>query len=195
MADLIDCSPLTHNDERLGRPLLSGPGVTLAEMPREGLILLRGPEKVDFLDQAEKLLGHSLPTKPNRVASTDRGAGQQAALWLRPGGWLLRCPLEECSSLIEKLDKNLEKNACLALDVSHQYLVINIAGAKARELLSKTCPLNLNPGHFTKDHCAATLLGEILVILQQISDTPSYDLFVEQSLARFTWWWLQELTK
>ena len=187
MAELLDRLPVGPADEHLRPMILSGDGVTVSLQPRNGLILLRGGDTEEFQAKASAALGISLPLTPNSVAET----ADVMALWLRPGGWLLLAAPVRASALLAEIGPALAGHPHLALDVSHQYVRATVTGGGARALLSRSCTLDLRPDRFRTGDCARTRLGDVPVIIRPTGD--GYDLLIEQSLARFTWWWLEEL--
>ena len=107
----------------------------------------------------------ALPAEPNTAA----GKGERRALWLGPDQWLVVTP------------SGAEGRA-----------VIGLAGAHARDVLAKGCPLDLHPRAFGPGRCAQSTLAKALVILHQLSDRPSYDIYVERSFADYLWTWLED---
>ena len=68
--------------------------------------------------------------------------------------------------------------------------VIEIAGARAREVIAKGCPLDLHPRAFGPGNCAQSRLARTLVTLAQVDDAPTFELIVRRSFADYLWQWL-----
>jgi sarcosine oxidase subunit gamma len=185
MPEFMDRSPVGHLDEPLSRAVLAGDGVILAERPREGLLLLCGPDTAAFRNAASQAIGLVLPGEACAVNMADG----KAALWLSPGRWLIRSRLDKVAALMAALSRIEPDFSHLAVDVSHQYVVFSLTGWGGRAFLAKGCSLDLHPDKFASGHCASTLLGDLPLLIQQTDDTPGYDLIVDQSLARFALWW------
>lgn len=184
MVELLDRSPL--GDSSLA--VLTGAGVTLAERPRDGLLMLAGPDTMAFRGEASQVLGILLPAEPCGAEMADN----KAALWLSPGRWLVRVKLDDVARLAADLSRKISGDWGLVVDVSHQYLVFSLTGWGAPAFLAKGCSLDLHPDKFSVGQCARTLLGDLPLLIHKTEDTPSYDLIVDQSLARFAWWWFAE---
>jgi len=73
----------------------------------------------------------------------------------------------------------------VALDVSHAYGCIEIAGDKASELLAKGCVLDLHLRHFPPGACAATGLWGIRTIIRHLPDR--FHVLVTRSYAHSLW--------
>lgn len=188
MVELLDRSPLAGEGE-LSDLTMSGEGVTVSALPRQGLILLRGPESDSFIDSVRKGAEVALSLQPN----TSVEAGDVTGMWTRPGGWMIRCPHDKVQTVQARLDAALKDIHHLALDVSHQYVTYSLAGPGVHRLLAKDCALALGQIDQNTGWCARTLLGDIPVFLFSMLSNGkdgelSYGMIVDQSLARFAWW-------
>jgi heterotetrameric sarcosine oxidase gamma subunit len=79
-----------------------------------------------------------------------------------------------------------------ALDMSHAYTRIEIAGRNAEELIAKGCSLDLHPRMFPPGACAATGFTGMRTILWRVPDSERFELFVGRSHAVSLWEWLLE---
>lgn len=66
-----------------------------------------------------------------------------------------------------------------------------VAGARARELLSRGVSLDLHPTRFAVGQVAVTTVGHIGVLLRQVDAAPTYQLLVARSYAGSLRHWLQ----
>ena len=64
------------------------------------------------------------------------------------------------------------------VDQSHGRAVLRLAGARARDVLAKGCRLDLHPRAFRPGMCAQTAIAQIGVLLHQVDERPTYDLYV-----------------
>jgi len=71
--------------------------------------------------------------------------------------------------------------------VSDYYTVIRVAGAKARDVMAKGCPIDLHPTVFRTGNCAGSLYNKAAIRLLQMDDTPTYDIMVRWSFAEYLW--------
>jgi heterotetrameric sarcosine oxidase gamma subunit len=142
------------------------PGIVLSE--RSDLRIMLIIERTTGGQISEALARHvgEVPREPNTVA----GGGRVA--WMAPGQWLAFGLHED--------------NA--GIDVSDAYGAIAIEGPRARELLSKSVPLDLEHA-LTPGRCARTLLGSIPVFLMANEDASILAL-VGRSQAHAAWTWL-----
>lgn len=162
-------------------------GVLLSERPLADQVNLRGDgASVEFLQVARTTLGYALPTEPGTITE---GAGGRA-LWLGPNEWLLVAPLG--AALAGTLAQGLAGRSFAATELGDARAVIGLSGRNARDVLAKSCPLDLHPKFFDPGRCAQTKLSKIAAIIEQRDDTPSYEIYVARSVARYAWRWLED---
>lgn len=164
-------------------------GVRLCERPFLGHLILRGePARRNLTSGVKRVLGVSLPRKPNTVAAAD----DVKILWLGPDEWLVVTPPGRESEIVPALRGALVKAFASVTDVSSAQTVINIEGPKARDALAKGCPLDLHPRAFASGQSAQSRIAKADAIIHQLDDTPSFDLFVRRSFAEYLWSWLTD---
>ncbi len=162
-------------------------GVLMSEHPLAEHVNLRGDgASVEFLQVARTTIGYALPTEPNTVTE----GTNSRALWLGPHEWLLVAPLG--TALVATLGRGLAGRAFAATELGDARAVIGLSGPNARDVLAKSCPLDLNPKSFGPGRCAQTKLSRIAAIIAQRDDAPSYEIYVARSVARYTWRWLED---
>jgi sarcosine oxidase, subunit gamma len=161
----------------------------LAELAVPGQINLRGrPSDTAFLAAAGGVLECRLPVSPNTVQT----AGDLTVLWLGPDEWLILTPPGAEAAIIARLTEALAGLRAAVTDVSGNLARLRLAGARARDVLAKGCSLDLHPRRFAAGQCAQTLILRSGVILHQIDDAPSYDMFPRRSFAEYLWLWLTD---
>lgn len=176
-----ECAPL-DNVLRPGAP--NGPsGVALSDRRFVGQINLRG--RGEAVTAAGAALGYALPVEAN----TTVGNGVSRACWLGPDEWLLICEDDQRAELKKLLDDALAGRAFAATDVTDSRAVLRIAGACARPVLAKGCPLDLNARSFGVGRVAQSLVGRAQAMILPI-EGGGYDLFVARSFAGYLWTWL-----
>ena len=163
-------------------------GVVLCERRFRAKVNLRGKPTKRFLDAAAEALGLALPKTPNTTAA----AGDLAALWLGPDEWLVVGPPGREGAIADDLRAALARQHSAVTDVTEGRTVIGLAGAHARDVLMKGCPLDVHPRAFKPGMCAQSLLAKATIILHQTSDAPAYDIYVERSFADYLWSWLED---
>jgi sarcosine oxidase subunit gamma len=76
------------------------------------------------------------------------------------------------------------------VDNSDAYAIVGVRGASARNILAKGCTLDLHERVFHSGCSTRTLLGQVQVILHQVTDDPDYEIHIHRSFAEFLWEWL-----
>lgn len=147
----------------------SPPGLTLAEQRFPAMIEAR------IWDDAAHIAGVALPA-PNRSAATDG----IVALSLGPRRFLLVGP---------DLPARLLGSSAAFADQSHARVVIRLAGPRLRDVLGKGTGIDL--ARFAKGDVAATLLGQVAVVLHA-TDDEMIDVYAPRSYALSLWQWLVE---
>ncbi len=180
-------------------------GVLMGERPYRGLVNLRGPAGDKTFDSAvQEALGVALPSEPNTTAGTT-GEGDLRVFWLGPDEWWVVTP-GDGPAMADKLRAALAGQKAAVTDVSESRTCIHISGARARDLLSKGCPLDLHPRVFSAGRCAQSLCAKAMITLHQVADDsddgdeasgsgPVYDVYVLNSFAEYLWLWLEDAAR
>jgi sarcosine oxidase, subunit gamma len=162
--------------------------LSIREVPFVTQIDVRGnSQSGEFPAAAHAVLGGDLPLAPNtftRMSSLD-------ALWLGPDQWLLVSIGESAASgLKASLRRALAGQRVSIVDVSDCRALLDLCGPQSREVLMQGSSLDLHPRSFGPGQCAQTLLARAPIILQQLTDTPSYRIFVARSFSHYLAKWL-----
>src|SRR3954454_16588182 len=167
----------------------AGDRVRLAELTPPGQINLRGrPYDPRFVRTVGAVLGCVLPLSANTVTS----AAEVTVLWLGPDEWLLVTNPGEETALVGRLREALGDIHAAVTDVTGNRTRLRLSGPVARETLMKGCSLDLHPRSFRPGQCAQTLLARGGIILHQIDDAPTYDIYPRRSFSEYTWMWLSD---
>jgi len=75
-------------------------------------------------------------------------------------------------------------------DQSGGRTVLRIGGSRARDVLAKGLPIDLDPRAFHLGSAATSAISHIGVQLWQADDTRSYDIAIFRSLSESFWRWL-----
>ncbi len=164
-------------------------GISMCERGFRDQLALRGNvgDKA-FVAAVEQVLGVAPPAQANTVA-THRGI---TLLWLGPDEWLVTLPDGRGAKALAALEEALAGQHFLVSDVSCSRTVIGLAGEHARDVLSKGCSLDLHPREFGPGRCAQSVLARCHMLLHQLDDTPTYDVYVHRSFADYAWTWLED---
>jgi sarcosine oxidase, subunit gamma len=162
--------------------------LSIREVPFAVQIDLRGnSHSGEFPAAAYGILGGDLPLAPNtftRMSSLD-------ALWLGPDQWLLVSFGNAATSGLEAgLRRALAGQHASIVDVSDCRAVLDLSGPQSRQVLLQGLSLDLHPRTFGPGQCAQTLLARAPIILQQLTDAPSYRIFVARSFSHYMVKWL-----
>jgi sarcosine oxidase subunit gamma len=193
--DFLRQGPLDHLglESRAVAEAAAEHGVSLRERSHRGIVNLRGlPEDAAFMAAAEKALGFALPTAANTVAGDGAtGDSGKRAIWLGPNEWWI-VDQGDGPAIAAELSAALDDVFAAVTDVSENYTVIEIAGARARDTLAKGTPFDLHPRVFQPGQSAQTMLAKATACLHQTSEAPAYDVYVRCSFAEYLWRWLED---
>ena len=191
MSDLRQESPLTGIRSNTAAGDTRSPGVILTERPFLAYVNLRGDAGgASFPAAVEGVLGVSIPAGPNTIAEGE----DITVCWMGPNEWLIILRPGAQTRCLTELREALGEHHASAVDVTGGYTLVNVAGARRRELLAKGCTLDLHPTSFSPGQCAQTNLGKAGVLLiprGDASDAQSFDVIVRRSFADYLGIWLQ----
>ena len=149
-------------------------------------INLRGKKK-EFFTKIGKILSIILPIEPNTSTSNQ----QYNTLWLSPDEWLVYFKGED-RQLFDNLFNEISKlNFGSVVDVSNQWICINIKGNKTFDLLSSGSPFNFESFKKTKNSVTQTLLNHTDVIIHH-KEINEINLFVRRSFSEDLWLWIKD---
>jgi sarcosine oxidase subunit gamma len=88
------------------------------------------------------------------------------------------------------LRRSLDRQHVSIVDVSDCRAILDLSGPQSRPALMQGSSLDLHPRSFGPGQCAQTLLARAPIILQQLTDAPSYRIFVARSVSHYMTKWL-----
>ncbi len=149
-------------------------------------INLRGKKK-EFFTKIGKMLSIILPIEPNTSSSNQLFS----TMWLSPDEWLVYFNGEDKQLFKSLFDEISKFNFGSIVDVSDQWICINIKGSKTFDLLSSGSPFNFNNFKQNKNSVTQTLLNHTDVIIhhKEINDI---NLFVRRSFSEDLWLWIKD---
>jgi sarcosine oxidase subunit gamma len=181
-------------DVRLESPLIGAAGLlesphvraskhfTLRERPFLDLVMVRG-ELADaaFVDAFEGVVGCRPPAAPNTVA---RSAAYDV-LWLGPDEWLVRSSGPVPAGVLEdKLAPVIAGTYSAAVDVGSGYTVVELSGARVRDVLARGCPLDLHPSVLKAGQCAQSHYFKASIVLVPTGGD-RFEIVVRRSFADY----------
>ena len=170
---------------RIGRSAGTA-GVTLGERTDFGLatVMVRKGRQGDLAAAAEQAYGVALPARSRLAAGPRAGF-----IGTGPGQWLVVSESLRNGELARDLAANFRGLASIS-DQSDGRAVVRISGPKARDVLAKGLPIDLDPRTFKVGDAATSLVSYIGVQLWQVDETPTYDIAVFRGFAESFWGWL-----
>ena len=153
---------------------------------------LRG-KKREFFTAVGKHLDMILPTEAN----TSSSSAKLTSIWLSPDEWMV-----VSNELIEKntskydLEENLynsisKTNLGAVVDITDQFVMLELEGSKIYELFSSGCPYNFNVFKEKIGSTTQTLLNNIDVIIHNKGEN-LVNLFVRRSFVEHLFSWIND---
>ena len=162
------------------------PSLVITELTGLGLatVACRKGQAAALSAAVRKAYGVDLPAS-SRVA---QGAAVRF-IGYGPGQWLAVSEALANEALASELAAKLQGLASVS-DQSGGRTVLRVSGNRARDVLAKGLPLDLDPRAFPLGSAATSAISHIGVQLWQADDTRSYDLAIFRSLSESFWRWL-----
>jgi len=162
------------------------PSIVITELTGLGLatVACRKGQAAALSAAVRKAYGVDLPAS-SRVA---QGAAVRF-IGYGPGQWLAVSEALANEALASELAAKLQGLASVS-DQSGGRTVLRVSGNRARDVLAKGLPLDLDPRAFPLGSAATSAISHIGVQLWQADDTRSYDLAIFRSLSESFWRWL-----
>ncbi len=153
---------------------------------------LRG-KKREFFTTVGKHLDMILPTEANTSSSSSK----LTSIWLSPDEWMVvsnettkkdtnKYEIEEI--LYSSISKT---NLGAVIDITDQFVMLEIEGSKIYELFSSGSPFNFNEFREKKGSTTQTLLNNIDVIIHNKSEN-LVNLFVRRSFSEHLFSWIND---
>jgi sarcosine oxidase subunit gamma len=153
---------------------------------------LRGKER-EFFTTVGKHLDMILPTEANTSSSSSK----LTSIWLSPDEWMVVSneTTEKDSNnydLEESLYNSISKtNLGAVVDVTDQFVMLELEGSKLYELFSSGSPFNFNEFKEKKGSSTQTLLNGIDVIILN-KGINLVNLFVRRSFSEHLYSWIND---
>ncbi|CAD5110063.1 sarcosine oxidase subunit gamma [Zestomonas carbonaria] len=181
-------SPLFHAglDELAGKGKRQA-GVSLREKKLLGHLVLRGDAKDPaFAGGVHKALGLELPVALTLVAS-----GETSLQWLAPDEWLLIVPGGEELATEQRLRAALQDLHYSVVNVSGGQTILELSGARVREMLMKSTSYDVHPSNFPVGKAVGTTFAKSQLVIRHTAED-TWELLVRRSFADYVWLWLQD---
>jgi len=155
-------------------------------------INLRG-KKREFFTTVGKHLDMILPTEANTSSSSSK----LTSIWLSPDEWMVVSNelIQKDTNkyeLEEKLHNSISKtNLGAVVDVTDQFVMLELEGTNIYELFSSGSPFNFNEFKEKKGSTTQTLLNNIDVIIHNKGEN-LVNLFVRRSFSEHLFSWIND---
>jgi sarcosine oxidase subunit gamma len=106
-----------------------------------------------------------------------------------PGQWLAVSDKLKGDTLARELSARLKGLASIS-DQSGGRTVLTVSGPRARDVLAKGLPIDLDPRAFPLGSAVTSTIAFMGVQLWQVDDTRSYDIAIFRSISESFWRWL-----
>ena len=180
------------NYKSLSKDELNHNDLSIREISPIMKLNLRG-KKREFFTAVGKHLDMILPTEANTSSSSSK----LTSIWLSPDEWMV-----VSNVLIEKetnkydLEENLynsisKTNLGAVIDVTDQFVMLELEGSKIYELFSSGSPFNFNEFKEKKGSTTQSLLNNIDVIVHY-KDENLVNLFVRRSFSEHLYSWIND---
>jgi sarcosine oxidase subunit gamma len=164
--------------------------IELKEISPIRKLIIRGKSR-EFISAVGRAINILLPTEANTSSSN----GEITTIWLSPDEWLIFSNTiddKDFNQIEEKLIQNICKTKLGAvIDVTDQFVMINLSGNKIFDLFQTGSPFNFNEFRDKKGATTQTLLAKIDVIIQN-KDQHDANLFVRRSFSRHLFSWMSD---
>jgi sarcosine oxidase subunit gamma len=165
------------------------PGLTICERKRLGLVNVIGRkhEAATLAALVKSAYGIELPTSPRMVGGPTPDGRTLSFIWAGADQWLAYA---EAHPDLETELRMALGNRAMIVEQSDGRCVLRLSGPKARDVLAKGIPLDLDPRVFRPGDVALTMAAHMNVQLWQLGETPTYEIAMFRSLAGSFWSWL-----
>ena len=159
--------------------------VEVAGPVRPALVSLRtGAEGAPSIERA---LGVTLP----RPAALTSGNGTVTVFGLGPDEWLVRVSPDEEEYWLARLEAAAASSLGAAVLVSDAWSVFTIAGPGTLDVLAQTTGVDVHSSAFPTGRAVRAGFARISALIHRFDDRPSFDVYVDSSLARYAERWFE----
>jgi sarcosine oxidase subunit gamma len=162
------------------------PGVVVSERAGLGLATVAARKgQADALGaRVRDLYGVTLPAR-----SVAASGPSVSFIGTGPGQWLAVSEVLPNEELAMELAGQLEGLASVA-DQCGGRAVVRLSGPRARDVLAKGLPIDLDARVFAAGSAATSVIGHMGVQLWQVDEAPTYDIALFRGYADSFWRWL-----
>ena len=167
-------------------------GISIKEIGPVMKLNLRGKNR-EFLSIIGKNINMILPIEANTSSTSDN----YTSMWLSPDEWMI-----VSNKIIDKENNNYQieqqlfnklskSNLGAVIDVTDQFVMINLSGEKVFDLFSKGSSFNFNKFKDKKGAVTQTILAHIDVVIH-LKEINTVSLFVRRSFSEHLFSWIDD---
>ena len=135
----------------------------------------------------ERTLGAALP-RPTGLAPR---IGSVTVFGLGPDEWLVRVSPDEEEAWLARLEEAAGGSFSAVVLVSDAWRVFTLAGPGSLDVLSQATGVDLHPSRFPTGRAVRAAFARITALMHRVDDRPSFDVYVDASLARYAGRWME----
>jgi sarcosine oxidase subunit gamma len=118
--------------------------------------------------------------------------GECRLLTLTAGEWLMISDTFAGHTLHEFTREHVQEQGIAAVNLSQGLAALQLEGSAVRNVLAKSCGLDLHPQHFPVGSCTRTRFAQLPVIIDFIDAKPRFELYVGRSYRSYLTSWLTD---
>jgi len=171
---------------------ITNTSVTLGIVDQCGMVVVRGDmASKDMKDALKKATGCAVPDVRKITFK-----GDNSLAWMSPDEMMVFCGYDQADYIVTAINKALDGQHHLAVNVSDARTIMTVTGDAAREVIAKGAPVDLSKDAFGVGDLRRTRLGSIAAGIFQTSDKPdSFSIFCFRSYSPYLWEWLAASSK
>ena len=152
---------------------------------RPALISLRVDAR--GMPAVERALGAALPRPAGLASRID----SVTLFGLGPDEWLIRVSPNDEEEWLARLDEAAAGSFSAVVRVSDAWRVFTLAGPETLDVLSQATGVDLHPSRFPTGRAVRAAFARITALMHRVDDRPSFDVYVDASLARYAGRWME----
>ena len=135
----------------------------------------------------EAALGVALP-RPAGLAARN---GTVTVFGLGPDEWLVRVPPDEEAHWLARLEAAVAGSFAAVVLVSDAWSVFTVTGPDTLDVLAQSTGVDVHPSVFPDGRAVRAGFAGTSALIHRLDDRPSFDVYVDSSLARYAERWLE----
>ena len=136
-------------------------------------------------------LGVVLPRPAGLATRNGSVTATVTVFGLGPDEWLVRVPPDEEGHWLARLEAAAAGSFAAAVLVSDAWSVFTVTGPDALDVLAQSTGVDLHPSVFPDGRAVRAGFARISALIHRLDDRPSFDVYVNSSLARYAGRWFE----